>query len=168
MLNTGTYYFQFISSTNDKNSYKFTAALKKSEFIETIDLNKKNYFNMKQLNSKVEIPPKYYKVENLKEDKNVLFNYRAKDYHHEDIELNLFMICNDDNEECVDNVLIYKFLKDKRYKIYIHYIYNENHYDYINEFDRNYYFPKYMIEKKGYYYKFRKSRRIIWIQSNKL
>ena len=89
--------------------------------------------------------PLIFKVNNLTKNINVYF-------HNNSYPINPFEICNDNTNECTDNIFIYKFLKENNYTIYI----NSIPYD-----KYRYYFPSYLFlpllqenveeMKEGYY-----------------
>ena len=158
---SGTYYFQFMSlepeeEDADSQEGSFVATLKKSELIKVIDLSESKYYNFDQKNDRVKSLPNFYKVEGLKENKNVLFYYQIIGSYGNYPE-NPFTICNVNTGECFDNIFIFKFIKGNDYIIYINYVGGESdYYDYYS-----YYYPKYIImpitdnnleiKEKGYY-----------------
>ena len=88
LLKSRTYYFKFISVSSEiKHSCYFYVSEKTCRYIDTIDLSKNNYNNIKHFRVSNETLPQYYAVNNLKENKTVLFNYRENYYHDDNINL---------------------------------------------------------------------------------
>lgn len=103
--------------------------IESSELLETIDLTKNKYYNLKPEHVNEEHPPKYYKVENLAEDKFVLF-------HYESVTRSPFKICNLKKNECSEIDFLYKFLKNNEYIIFINYTDRYYYNDYLNSNDQ--------------------------------
>ena len=104
--------------------------IESSELLETMDLTKNKYYNLKPEYVNEEHRPKYYKVENLAEDKFVLFNYESDTKSS-------FKICNINKNECSEVDYLYKFLKNNEYIIFINYMDRYYYNDYVNSNDQN-------------------------------
>ena len=131
----GKYYFEFIDLRNirkEENEEQIFKCSVMNETIAEIDFSKNIYFGFYQklksenANNKEIIP--YYKVSNLKEDKQVYFtlghitsSYLYPYYNFFDFS---FCICNLKNNNCVKEPISYLFLKGVEYKIYISVIFN--------------------------------------------
>ena len=116
----GVYFIEFFSDEYDsKNDHYFFLSYALNILIEEIDLRKINYSGY-LTNSAFSFPLSnnlpYYKVINLKEDKTVYFTYNTILI---DNLCSPFIICENKNDRCVDNVIIYNFYKGKEYTIYI-------------------------------------------------
>ena len=133
----GDYYFEIISNRwffNLDNSFTTFVV---GEVIETIDLNKKFYFSTIKIEEEENQNPSIYKVKNLKESKYVFF-YSQKienGYDLNEEKLNPFIVCNDNTQECKQNIILYYFEKENEYTIYINFI------KYESDFDIYYYYP---------------------------
>ena len=122
----GKYLFNFIPTAifpiND-NSYflgnKFST-FAVGQIIDTIDLTKNMYYNPLRIEAKTKLESSIYKVENLKKDTYVFFYFEYTPYDYE-YPIKHFKICIVDSNECKEDVTIYKFLKDKKYNIYIYF-----------------------------------------------
>jgi hypothetical protein len=96
--------------------------------------------------------PDLIKVINLKEDRYVFFDYKVDGYY---IENNPFVICNDNNDECSENIKIYQFLKENNYTIKIYAVPEDSSYPNIYYYVSYSFFPifentfKYI--EQGYY-----------------
>ena len=108
------------------------ADMESDELLETIDLTKNKYYNFELEGVDEKLPPKFYKVENLAEDKIVLFNYDSPYSHHEDDSYSPFKICNINNDECSEFGFLYKFLKNNEYIIIINYMERDYYYGHLN------------------------------------
>ena len=118
----GRYFLEFINKEDLKEEnnlvniyfYPFNA------MIEEIDLTKYKYsgcFINDKLSSYKDKYLAYYKVNNLKEDNQVYFTFGNDLYS--DYNYSPFVICKNKNDECINNVFSYNFLKGKEYSIYI-------------------------------------------------
>ena len=126
MEKKGNYFFEFINidtGSIEKYNISFCSYLY-NETIAEIDLNEINYYgyliNSKNDSNKIEYLANY-KVTNLIEDKNVYFTYVNEYFYKSDIyNINSpFIICQNKNEACINNITFYTFLKGKDYTIYI-------------------------------------------------
>ena len=138
---SGTYFIEFYNEDVDEDEFKayFTAHILKG--LDIIDLSEKSYYNLGQLYSNEMKDPKIYKVQNIKENKNVIFNYEMIDDDGDNFFRRPFEICNDNTGDCEDHIVIYKFEKRYNYTIFIKYIENK---DYNTE-DHLFIFPAYII-----------------------
>ena len=132
MIYQGKKYKFKLNPCSDGYSYYFFppikyAVIENSELLETIDLTKNKYYNLKPEYINEEHPPKYYKVENLAEDKFVLFNYES-----ESDTKSPFKICNMNKNECSEVEFLFKFLKNNEYIIFINYMDRYYYNDYLN------------------------------------
>ena len=123
---SGIYYIKFLEESIWDEDYVVTFYIfMPGALIDTIDLTKKKYYNDKYFYLDNKESPNMIKVNNLKNDIYVYFDYlRYYDYQ------NPFEICNKNNE-CDKNITIYKFEKGKNYTIYINVIFH--------------YFPSYLF-----------------------
>ena len=146
---SGTYYLKFKPSRTDNNDFTFHLFIP-GELIDTIDFSKSKYSKNTILRLSYKLQPSRYKVVNLKKD---IIAYFIFDIGTNDINnANPFTICNDNTNECTENIIFYNFAKEYNYTIYI---------NFVNPDGRYYYFPSYSfysipnnyIEhiKKGYY-----------------
>ena len=137
---SGNYYFEFYNiSGYDYYEEEDEEGRVDKSFIATIDstcvgiidLSKESYSSLEELFAFEEREPKFYKVQNLKKDKNVIFNYgidfQRSYYYSEDLDANPIKVCNDNTKECTSNVIVYKFLKQYNYTIYFSYFYFHLH-----------------------------------------
>ena len=138
---SGTYYIKIVkewepkNKNNDNSFYIFIPRI----LIDTIDFTCKKYYNNKDISFYHKENFTMYKVNNLKNDIYVYFDYNISDIYSEDEGNfpNPFEIC-DKNNECEKNVTIYKFEKGKDYTIYINCVNDKKYY---NEF----YYPSYFF-----------------------
>ena len=137
---SGKFYLSFskLNEDEDDNDLSFIADIE-NKLIEVIDLSKDKYYNKEQIKEKIKNDPNFYNVQNLKEDKLVIFNYQIISSEGEEINYNPFKICNDITEDCEEDKITYKFLKQYNYTIYIKYVYYED------SFEKTYYYPAYVI-----------------------
>ena len=154
----GIYYFEFYNYNMPYvGEWNFSTVIP-GQVIESIDLNKPNYYKNLKLNRKTKIEPLLYELNNLKENKYVYFSYdhKFKSNQYGNIEINEnspFEVCNKNTNKCSNNVKSYEFLKDNSYVIKIHFFYNKERNEYY--FTSFSFFPisNSIIEKKekGYY-----------------
>ena len=94
--------------------------------IGTIDLSRKIYYNNIKIETKIQSNSSMIKVNNLTEDKYVFFSYKVIDQNYKTFS-NPFKICEDNNNNtnnnsCAENIVFYKFTKEKNYTIYIDFV----------------------------------------------
>ena len=144
---SGIFYIEFYpingNFENENFVYYFTGKL-----IGIIDLTEKYYYRKSSVFFNTALNPEIYKINNLKNDVNVFFAYKALNETNFNYN-NPFKIC--DNQKCEDNIIIYKFIKGNNYTIYI------NSIGFSNFYYPSYYFFPIMddsIEEKGedFYY----------------
>jgi len=82
-----------------------------------------------------EAGPNYYIVTNLKKDKQFNFTFEEKSIVGK--RENPFIICNNNTDECIKNVISFNFRKGINYTIYIYYLLG------ISISDSYYYYPKF-------------------------
>ena len=121
----GRYFLEFFNGENleeEKNS-AIIHFYPTNGFMEEIDLTKFKYsgYFINEVNFDKNKYLTYYKVNNLKEDKHVYFLFGKDLYNNKD---SPFIVCLNKNDECMNNVLLYNFLKGKEYTIYIYFIKN--------------------------------------------
>ena len=126
----GVYYLEFCTNSNYHENLedpKFTT-LYEGQMIENIDLTKRIYSSNIELEYRGKKPkPNYYKVENLKEDKYVIFRYNSH-YRFYD---NLFEIVNENLGNRTTNINSFLFLKNYNYTIYVYFIGDDYRFEYI-------------------------------------
>ena len=156
LSNPGTYYLEFYSKNSLSKGGNFTTFLQDS-IIDTIDLSQKLYYSNfeTRIFGDRNLLPNMYKVKNIKKDIFVYFTFSIKNQNINDFN-NPFKICNDNTDECEENVDLYKFLKGNEYTIYINFIRNNN-FNILNIF----YYPSYSFfpifddtieeKKEGFY-----------------
>ena len=163
----GLYFIEIFDDDNElkKDNY-FLLSYALNILIEEIDLTKINYsgcFTNSALSFPLSNNLPYYKVNNLKEDTMVYFTYNTNliDYPYSP-----FIICENKNDKCVNNVMLYNFYKGKEYTIYINKIKN------LKDEKIIYYsfFPKFnntieYISQEGYYNI--NTPKIFFIEKNK-
>ena len=129
LKNSGIYYLELYNSYyyseygNNKGSF---IPVLVNRLIDIIDFSKKEYKNEKNIKLLRKLSPNYYIVTNLKKDKTVEFTYNVKkDSIYDDLDNleNPFMVCNNNTNECIDNIISYNFTEGNNYTIYINYIY---------------------------------------------
>ena len=123
----GRYFLEFFSGENlekEKNSATIHF-YPTNGFIEEIDLTKIKYsgcfINKEYFHQNKHLI--YYKVNNLKENKQVHFIFGKELYNNNNND-SPFIVCINKNDECMENVFSYNFLKGKNYTIYISLIKN--------------------------------------------
>ena len=156
---SGTYYLELLpkySSINNNVEDTFSFLITGND-ISTIDLSQKIHYKNLKFETIYKPNPIIYNVRNLKDDINVFFYYTVIDRKY-DTFTNPFKICNDNNSECSKDIIIYKFLKDTNYTIYIDFVNEQRSYS----SDITYYYPSYLffpvfedtvkiITNEGYY-----------------
>ena len=158
LTKSGVYYLEFYNEDveGDVSEATFTAEIIKS--LDIIDLSLKSYYNSEQIYSKEMKKPKIYKVQNIKENKNVIFKYEMIDDDGDYFFRKPFEICNDNTGECKDNIVFYKFEKKYNYTIYIKYVQNRDY----DSLEHMFIFPAYIFSsideksieniEEGYYF----------------
>ena len=131
LTKSGIYYFEFISNTTNNFLMADTYFMSfiPGRIIDIIDLSKNMYYSTIKLETFIDIPMySMYKVQDLSEDKYVFFSYE-KSFYFDDNYSSPFKICKEDNDECVEDVKLYKFSKEHSYTIYINFVnYNDTSY----------------------------------------
>ena len=134
---SGKYYLEIYKSYNSFVNTKegtFIAVLTE-RLIDIIDLSEKEYKNDKMIKLPREAGPNYYIITNLKKDKQFKFTCEGKSIVGE--RKNPFIICNNNTDECIKNVISYNFTKGINYTIYISYLLG------INKDGSYYYYPSF-------------------------
>ena len=139
MTDSGKYYLEIYKSFNsiiDTKEGTFILLLTE-RLIDIIDLSEKEYKNDKMIKLPRKPNPNYYIVNNLKKDKQFNFTFEKKgiNYGRE----NPFIICNNNTDECIENVTSYNFTKGNNYTIYINYL------SAIDQDGRYYYYPSFRL-----------------------
>ena len=155
---TGTYYIEFYSpyaSYYVLNS-TFTAFIPE-KLIDTIDLTQKMYYKISRIKTKSKVNPDRYKVSDIKKDMYVYFTFNIENEENEEFN-NPFEVCNDNNNECIKNVTLFRFVKGNEYTIKINYC-TKNDWDYHDDY--YYFYPSYLFfpinedtleeKKEGFY-----------------
>ena len=108
----------------------------KQQKLDEIDFSKNIYYNKIFYYSHI-YPYYYYNIKNLKEDKKIFLFY----YSQYNSPNNTFKVCKNINEECQENISLYKFLKRNDYTIYINSVYENGRFYrplyYFIEFKKN-------------------------------
>ena len=139
---SGTYFLEFYNEDVERDEFEasFTAEILNN--LDIIDLSQKSYYNFGQIYSEGMKEPKIYKVQNIKEDKNVIFKFEMKDDSGDNLSGYPFEICNDNTGDCEkDRIFIYKFEKKYNYTIFIKYCKNR----YYDSKEHMFIFPSYII-----------------------
>ena len=134
---SGIYYIKILEVRDRSQNYAdYFYIFATGTLIDIIDFTKKAYYNNMEISFNYKENPNMYRVNNLKNDIYVYFDYSLDRYSYdEEIYPNPFEICNKNNE-CEKNITIYKFEKGNNYTIYINSISKDNRY---------YYFPSYFF-----------------------
>ena len=123
LTDSGKYYLEIYKSYNsifDTKKGTFIVLLAE-RLIDIIDLSEKEYKNDKMIKLPRSTGPNYYFVTNLKKDKQFNFTFEAKYTIKEG--KSPFIICNNNTDECTQNVFSYNFTKGNNYTIYIYYLF---------------------------------------------
>ena len=108
----------------------------KQQKLDEIDFSKNIYYNKIFYYSHI-YPYYYYNIKNLKEDKKIFLFY----YSQYNSPNKTFKVCKNINEECQENISLYKFLKRNDYTIYINSVYENGRFYrplyYFIEFKKN-------------------------------
>ena len=156
----GVYYIEFYGSLKKSWENSFSIFIS-GEILDTIDLKKSYYY--KQIKAELDrmLNPYLIKVNNLTDDRYVYFSFDLEAYseYYPDSFYNPFTICNDDTGNCTkdtEDIVIYKFLKNNNYTIYINFTCEMRGYgDTIYYFPRYYFFPIFddivQLKDKGFY-----------------
>jgi hypothetical protein len=126
LTKSGTYYFDFYDINNNGFENKYFSYYISGKIIDNIDLSERLYYYKTNHEFKVKLNPELYKVTNLKNDTYVFFEYEPNKYGDF---INPIEVC--DRRGCKNDIVIYKFLKDKDYTINANYIrqkYNSGNY----------------------------------------
>jgi len=137
LTDSGKYYLEIYKAFNSfVNTTEGTfIAILTERLIDTIDLSKKEYKNDKMIKLPREASPNYYIITNLKKDKQFNFTFEANNIVGK--RENPFIICNNNTDECIKNVISYNFTKGINYTIYIYYLLG------ISISESYYYYPKF-------------------------
>ena len=122
LTNSGIYYLEIYENVNSqyyKRNGTFLPILI-NRLIDIIDFSKKEYKNNKIIKLKSKIGPNYYIITNLKKDVKVEFTFEIENLNIS--QENPFVVCNNNTDECIDNVTSYDFIKGNNYTIFINYI----------------------------------------------
>ena len=135
LTESGIYYIKLVPLYTYKNYYETFTLFIPGKIIETIDLTKKLYYNNIKKVFNYQANPSMIKVNNLKDNKFIYFDYSVKEnnyYNKKSYCQNPFEICNKNNE-CQKNITTYEFKKGDEYIIYINIIQcsNSNYFYYI-------------------------------------
>ena len=122
LTNSGKYFLEMYntySSYTDTKEGTFVALLT-DRLIDIIDLSQKEYKNDKIYKIPMEVEPNYYLVYNLTKNKTVEFTFEVEGrlVRRE----NPFIVCNNNTNECIENVKSYNFIEGYNYTIYIYYL----------------------------------------------
>ena len=161
----GDYYFEFFNIEDSVSYDNYFSTLVEGGKIKNIDLSERIYSSTLKIYARREINASYYEVENIANDIFVYFIY--KDYDNQMDYSNPFEIC-EENNKCTSNTTLFKFLKDHKYKIYVHFVQGGdlNYYSYlphsffpifedtIQEVNEGYYTS---LDPKIYYFKLKGS-----------
>ena len=152
LTKSGTYYIEFYSPNSTYSIYdnRFISFFPGKIIIDTIDLSEKMYYRKSKVEKiKAIVEPNIsniYKVKNLKNDTLIYFSYTIENEEEEEDVFgsnefsNPFEICNDNTNNCTNNITFFKFLKGNEYTIYIHFAKNL-----WREESNFYYYPTYMF-----------------------
>ena len=139
LTDSGKYYLEIYKSFNsyiDTKEGTFILLLTE-RLIDIIDLSEKEYKNDKMIKLPRKPNPNYYIVNNLKKDKQFNFTFEKKGINYE--RENPFIICNNNTDECIENVTSYNFTKGNNYTIYINYL------SAIDQDGQYYYYPSFRL-----------------------
>ena len=133
LIKTGTYFIRIIPYSTQSNNQRYFTIISPSVPIDIIDLSQKYYnkslsFIIYDANEPLQI-----KVKDIKKDTQIIFDYFNENRYYSDYEFDSpFIICEENNNNCKDRALSYKFLSGKNYTIYINISKRYNEYLYLS------------------------------------
>ena len=139
---SGTYYIEFYLPNADKNiPDNAFIAFRAEILIDSIDLTEKMYYRTSKVKTNYYVGPDIYKVKNIKKETYVFFSFNIENEDSKQFN-NPFQICNTNNDECENNITLYKFVEGNEYNISINFTQKKKS-------DRNdkyiYFFPSYLF-----------------------
>ena len=128
LTDSGKYYLEIYKSQYPQYNIKegYFIPVLADTLIDIINLRKKEYRNDKIVELPFGVEPNYYIVKNLVKDENVEFTFDAKYTTKE----KPFVVCNNNTNECYENVDSFTFVKGNEYTIFIKYLYLRSSYIY--------------------------------------
>ena len=128
LTDSGKYYLEIYKSQYPQYNIKegYFIPVLADTLIDIINLRQKEYRNDKIVVLPFEVEPNYYIVKNLVKDENVEFTFDAKYKTNE----KPFVVCNNNTNECNENVDSFTFIKGNEYTIFIKCLYSSPSYIY--------------------------------------
>ena len=142
---SGLYYLSFYSfnEISEKNYIFYTFI--PGKLIDTIDLSQKMYIKKIKMKLNNCYESNYYRVNNIKRDTYVYFNYRIESNINEKEDIYFFFtkpftICKNIKDDCISDIMSYHFLKKESYTIYINLVHKIE-----GDLWKNYYYPSFIF-----------------------